>query len=190
MSGFSKLWVQWQRWVWTGAIALLLVLGWANPAMASLTDDHYDGDIFPLYAGNGYLVPPKVTLAQAFQRTNYPTVLSFYVDDSSDCKQFSAVLSTVEAYYGKVVDILPIRVDSLPVKDQYDSTEPGYYYSGQVPQTIIFDKDNTILFNEVGNIPYERMDDVLREVFDLLPREESVELKRRVVNEINTELVK
>jgi hypothetical protein len=30
---------------------------------------------------------------------------------------------------------------------------------------------------------------VLREVFDLLPRSESVELKRRTVNEFNTELV-
>ncbi len=167
----------------------MLVLGVASPAIALLTDDHYDGEIFSLYAGNGYLVPPKISLAQALQRTDYPAVVMFYIDDSRDCKEFAPVFSTVEAYYGKVIDILPFRVDSIAPKDSYEPTEPGYYYKGMVPQTIVFGKDGRILLDEIGNIPYERMDDVLREEFDLLPRDESVELKRRVVNEINTELV-
>ncbi|MEQ9353908.1 MAG: thioredoxin family protein, partial [Coleofasciculus chthonoplastes F2-STO-03] len=42
--------------------------------------------------------------------------------------------------------------------------------------------------NERGQVSYEKVDDVFREVFDLLPRSESPELKRRPINEINTEL--
>ncbi|MEM1370294.1 MAG: thioredoxin family protein, partial [Cyanobacteria bacterium P01_H01_bin.15] len=39
-----------------------------------------------------------------------------------------------------------------------------------------------------GQVQYEAIDDVLREVFDLLPRTESVELKRRSFNAFNAEL--
>ena len=46
-----------------------------------------------------------------------------------------------------------------------------------------------MFFDEQGQIPYEEVDDTLREVFDLLPRSESVELKRRSFNEFNYELV-
>ncbi|BAU41930.1 hypothetical protein O77CONTIG1_01748 [Leptolyngbya sp. O-77] len=76
-----------------------------------------------------------------------------------------------------------------PVKDKYDPSEPGYYLTGYAPQTVVFDKAGQVVLNESGVIPYERIDDVLREVFDLLPRSQSAELKRRTVNEINTELV-
>ena len=45
------------------------------------------------------------------------------------------------------------------------------------------------IFDGQGQVKYEAVDDVLREVFDLLPRSESVELQRRTVNEFNEELV-
>lgn len=173
-------------WLVVSLSCLFLV---ASPAWAGLNDDHYDGNIFPLYAGNGYLVPPKVTLAQAFQRGN-PTILFLYTDDSRDCKTFAPVMSQVDAYYGRAADIIPISVDALPIKEIYDPQEPGYYYRGVVPQTVVFDQSQSVVLNEAGVIAYEQIDDVLREVFDLLPRSESTELKRRPVNEINTELVR
>lgn len=178
----------WVRTAWGGAIALLLVLGLASPAWAGVNDDRYEGNIFPLYAGNGYLVPPRVTLKQSIERET-PSVVTFYIDDSQDCKQFAPVLSSVDAFYGRVVNIIPITVDSIPVKDQYEPTEVGYYYKGYVPQTVVFDGQGKVLLDEKGIIAYEQIDDVLRPVFDLLPRDESVELKRRIVNEINTEIV-
>lgn len=181
-----KTWLK--RWVLGGAIALLVVFSWISPASAGVNDDRYEGNIFPLYAGNGYLVPPRVTLKQSFDRDT-PTVLVFYIDDSRDCKKFAPVLSSVDAFYGRVVNIIPIDVDAIPVKDSYDRTEPGRYYKGLVPQTLVFDRSGEVILDEVGDIPYEKVDDVLREVFDLLPRSESVELKRREVNELNTELV-
>ena len=36
-----------------------------QPAYAALTNNTYDGNIYALYAGNGSLVPPRGTLAQA-----------------------------------------------------------------------------------------------------------------------------
>lgn len=159
------------------------------PALAILNDDHYDGNIFPLYAGNGYLVPPRVSLAESFKRPN-PTLLVLYIDDSKDCKQFAPIVSQLDAYYGRVTDFLPISIDMLPPKNHYEPNEPGYYYKGVVPQTILFDQSGKVVLNEEGVISFEKIDDAFRKVFDLLPREESVELKRRAVNEINTELVR
>ena len=48
------------------ALTLLLVglLAWPMGAWASLDNDRYDGNIFALYAGNGSLVPPRITLAE------------------------------------------------------------------------------------------------------------------------------
>jgi len=60
--------------------------------LASLTDDHFEGNIFVLYGGNGSLVPPKVTLAKSLAGTDQ--LLVFYVDDSSDCKQYARGFAT------------------------------------------------------------------------------------------------
>lgn len=170
-------------------IILNLVLLMPSPALAGLQDDHYDGNIFPLYAGNGSIVPPRVRLSEAFQRDK-PTLLVLYIDDSRDCKEFSAVVSQLDAYYGRVADFIVTDVDSIAPKAAYEPTEPGYYYKGFVPQTVLFDAQGNVVLNETGIIPYERVDDEFRKIFDLLPRSESVELKRRQANEINVELVR
>lgn len=159
-----------------------------SPALAGLHDDRFDGDIFALYAGNGSLVPPRVTLTEALKRGR-PTLLVLYVDDSQDCKEYSLIVSQLQQYYNRAVEILPVRVDVLPQKTTYAPTEEGYYYKGFVPQTVVFDAKGKVLLNESGQIPFEQVDDVFRAVFDLLPRSESVELKRRQVNELTTELV-
>ncbi|MEL6814822.1 MAG: thylakoid membrane photosystem I accumulation factor [Cyanobacteria bacterium J06598_3] len=168
-------------------VGLWVSLGSA-PALAELNDDNYDGNIFALYAGNGSIVPPRFNLAQSFKQDK-PTLLFFYVDDSRDSKRFSSVVSQLQAPYGREANFVAIAADSVPVKDTYETNEAGYYFKGAVPQTVLFDRDNTLIFNEVGQVPYETIDDKLREVFDLLPRTESVELKRRPINEVNTELV-
>lgn len=188
----------WHR-LWKGTIApllLTLVLGlscWmlmaTPPAWAGLNDDHYDGNIFALYAGNGSLFPPRVTLSEAF-RGDRPIVLVFFVDDSSDCKLYAQVVSELDAYYGRAANIVPINADAFTPKARYAATEPGYYYKGLVPQTVIFDQSHKMVFDKAGNVPFEQTDAVLRQAFDLLPRSESIELKRRQVNEFNTELTR
>ncbi|NMF84135.1 thylakoid membrane photosystem I accumulation factor [Nodosilinea sp. P-1105] len=169
-------------------LLLWLGLGGQPAALAGLNDDNYDGNIFALYAGNGSLVPPRVNLEQSL-KYGKPALMVIYVDDSRDCKIFSSVISQLQAPYGRVANFIPVMADSIPVKDTYEPTEPGYYFHNAVPQTLIFNADGELVFNEVGIVSYEAIDDVMREVFDLLPRSESVDLRRRPVNEVNTELV-
>ena len=170
-------------------VGIVTVLGlWNAPAIAGLTDDNYDGNIFALYAGNGSIVPPKFTLAQSLKQDR-PTLLFFFVDDSRDSKAFSSVISQLQAPYGRAANFIAIAADSIPEKASYDSNEPGYYFKGIVPHSIVFDQSGEVVFNEVGQVSYETIDDKMRQVFDLLPREESVELRRRPINEVNSELV-
>lgn len=185
---FVKLQFLLRRWL---SILLLLSCLFINiqPAHAGINDDRYDGNVFVVYAGNGSLVPPKATLAQALA-SHKPAFLTFYVDDSSDCKKFAFVVSQVQAFYGRVTEIIPVAVDSIPRKETYGTKEPGYYYSGGVPQVVVFNKSGEVILNKKGQVPFEEIDDKFREVFDLLPRSESVELKRRSYNELNSELTK
>ena len=165
-----------------------LLLWGTSPAWASLNDDRYDGNIFSLYGGNGSLTPPKLNLANSLQR-HQPALLVFYLDDSSDCKKFTTVVSQLQAFYGRVASFIPVSVDAIPVKSSYTPQESGYYFAGLVPQTVLIDGDGKVIFNQTGQIPFEKIDDVFRQVFNLLPRSESVELKLKTVNELNTELV-
>lgn len=176
---------------WAGLVLVLAVLGlvWQpQGAIAGLNDDNYDGNIFALYAGNGSIVPPRVGLAQSL-KSQRPIILFFYVDDSSDSKRYSSVISQLQAPYGRAANFVPIMADSIPVKETYEPSEPGYYFKGSVPQTLVIDQTGKVRFDKTGAVKYEAVDDVMREVFDLLPRTESVELRRRPINEVNTELV-
>jgi thiol-disulfide isomerase/thioredoxin len=157
------------------------------PAFASLEDDRFDGNIFALYAGNGSLVPPKVTLEESLKQGK-PALLVLYLEDSSDCKMYSPTISALQSFYRRVTNIVPINIDSIIPADNYLPTEPGYYYKGVVPQTVLFDASGKVVFNRAGQVPFEEIDDRFREVFDLLPRSESIKLKLRSVNEVSTEL--
>ena len=182
------------RSIWQTAIALsiALVLSFfvvSPSAWAVLTDDHFDGNIFALYAGNGSLVPPRVSLVETL-REHRPALLVFYADDSSDCKKYASVVSQLDSFYGRDANFIPVIVDAIPLKSSYATTEAGYYYKGYLPQTVLLDQSGKVILNAEGVLPFEQVDDAFRQVFNLLPRTESVELKRRPVNEVNTELTK
>ncbi|MBT9313365.1 thylakoid membrane photosystem I accumulation factor [Leptothoe kymatousa] len=170
------------------AMVLIPILCVPGQALASLTDDRYDGNIFALYAGNGAIVPPRVTLAQSLKQEK-PTLLFFYVDDSRDCKEYSFVISQLQAPYGRVANFVPVMADAIPLKESFTPDEPGYYFTGSVPQTLVLDGSGKVKFDQTGALEYEVVDDVFRDVFNLLPRTESEELRRRPVNELNIELV-
>ncbi|MEM0980756.1 MAG: thylakoid membrane photosystem I accumulation factor [Cyanobacteria bacterium P01_H01_bin.58] len=169
-------------------MVIITCFSFPHTAWAGLQDDRYEGNIFALYAGNGSLVPPRMTLAQSLKQDK-PTLLLLYVDDSADCKQFSTVISQLQAPYGRAANFIPVMADSIPVQETYQPNEPGYYFTGYVPQTVVLDQEGNVRFNESGYASYEAIDDVMREVFNLLPRSESVELRRRSFNELNSELV-
>ncbi len=180
----------WRKLVFKCLLLLaFLFITSTQPAFAGIKDDVYDGNIFVVYAGNGSLVPPKETLSQALAE-HKAIFLAFYVDDSSDCKKYAISISQVQEFYGRAAEIIPINVDTIPLKQNYDPTEPGYYYSGAVPQVVVFNKSGQVVLNKKGQVPYEEIDDKFREIFDLLPRTESVQLKRRAFNEFSSELAK
>ncbi|BAZ16620.1 hypothetical protein NIES4071_84980 [Calothrix sp. NIES-4071] len=160
-----------------------------QPAQAGINDDRNDGNIFVVYAGNGSLIPPKENLPTALKE-HKPIFMAFYVDDSKDCKQYAITINRVQEFYGRPSEIIPVNVDTILPKDKYEPTEPGYYYSGKVPQVVVFNQEGKVVLNKTGQVPFEEIDDKFREVFDLLPRTESVELKRRSFNEFSSELAK
>lgn len=168
-------------------IITALWLFFTPSAIAGLDDDRYDGNIFALYAGNGSLVPPKVKLAESM-KGGKPSLLVFYLEDSKDCKAFSVTVSKLQQYYGRAASFIPINVDMLADQEEFSPSEAGYYYRGLVPQTVIINQEGNVAFNEIGQVSFERIDDAFREVFDLLPRSESKELKRRPLNNINVGL--
>jgi hypothetical protein len=169
------------------SLSFLLYATLIQPAWAGLTDDNFDGEIFALYAGNGSLVPPKNDLTTTIKQDK-AAVMVFYVDDSRDCKEFSINISNLQGLYSKVTNFIPVRVDSIPAKDSYEPSEPGYYYKGYVPQTVIFDTKGAVKFDQSGQVAFETLDDTMRSIFDLLPREQSAALKRQPLNEISGEL--
>ncbi|MBD2438675.1 thylakoid membrane photosystem I accumulation factor [Nostoc sp. FACHB-110] len=186
----QKRMADWRRLVSKCLLLLVCLLIFSiKPAFAGINDDNYDGNMFVVYAGNGSLVPPRQTLAQTLAE-HKPTFLAFYVDDSSDCKKYAIVISRVQEFYGRAAEIIPVDVDTIPVKEKYDPTEPGYYYTGAVPQVVVLNQSGQVMLNKKGQVPFEEIDDKFREVFDLLPRSESVELKRRSFNEFSSELTK
>ena len=60
---------------------VLIALIFLSPykANASRDSDSYDGNIFPIYAGNGAIVPPKTTLQESLKNKRI-AVLFFYLD--------------------------------------------------------------------------------------------------------------
>ncbi|WP_413167209.1 thylakoid membrane photosystem I accumulation factor [Capilliphycus salinus ALCB114379] len=159
-----------------------------SPASANIDDDRFDGNIFALYGGNGSLVPPRVTLAESINRSK-PALLVFFLDDSRDCKQFATTVSRLQQFYGRAADIIPVNVDAIAAETPEDPTDPAHYYRGFVPETVLIDQSGEVVLDEVGLVAFEKVDDKFREVFNLLPRSESVELKRKPINEITIELV-
>lgn len=169
-------------------LACLLIIN-IQPAFAGIKEDTYDGNIFVVYAGNGSLIPPRQTLAQSLEE-HRPIFLAFYLDDSKDSKEYAISISRVQEFYGKVVEIIPVNVDSIPAKPSYEPTEPGYYYTGAVPQVVVFNQSGQVVLNQKGQVPFEAIDDQFREIFNLLPRTETTTLKRRAFNEFSSELSK
>ena len=185
----NKNWIPLRQSIAKIATLCLLItsfsLCWICPALASIDDDRYEGNIFVLFAGNGSLVPPRMDLPTSLKREK-PAILVFYVDDSSDCKQFSGLVTRLQEFYGRAASIIPVTVDSFIDQQQYTPKDPAYYYNGVVPETVILNQQGKVVYDGEGQVPYEEIDDALRQVFDLLPRSESEVLKRRSFNEFNS----
>jgi hypothetical protein len=148
-------------------LALLLCLaGWlavgTSAAQAALENDRYDGNIFALYAGNGSLVPPRSSLAQALaaQRT---AVLVFYLDDSSVSKRFAPVVSELQRQWGNRIDLIPLVTDPLQGRADQGPSDPAHYWKGEIPQVVVLDGEGRIRLDASGAVALEAIDAAISE---------------------------
>ena len=66
------------------------------PVYGSRITDSYDGNIFPIYAGNGSLVPPQTTLKEAIQNKRV-SILFFQIRSSPAINGAKALLSALSS---------------------------------------------------------------------------------------------
>ncbi len=178
-------------WFCTAILLVMVLLFQPSMAWASRLDNRYDGNIFALYAGDGALVPPRNSLGESLKR-HRPTVLAFYLDDSSDCKRFAPTLSRLKGEFGMAVDVIALSTDSLAPPEGSPPDQPSHYWRGLIPQVVIFDQNGDVVLDRAGQIPLEDLEQGLAQAADLqlpdtLNRGQSRSME---VNEINAEVVR
>ena len=143
------------------SILLLLIFFTAYPANASRDTDSYDGNIFPIYAGNGAIVPPQTTLKESLKNERI-SVLFFYLDDSSDSKAMAPVISGLDLIWRNNIDIIALTTDELQnEKSNSDPKEPNFYWNGLIPQTIILDNNGDIKFDSNGMVDIDDLNKII-----------------------------
>ena len=142
-------------------IALLLL----SPYKANAYRDtnSYDGNIFPIYAGNGAIVPPKTSLKDALKNKRV-SILFFYLDDSSDSKAMAPVISGLDLIWRENIDIIALTTDELQNEEKSDlPTEPNFYWNGLIPQTIILDSNGQVKFDKNGMVDFGDLNKIISE---------------------------
>ena len=142
---------------------LLIFLIFSSPYKANAARDtnSYDGNIFPIYAGNGAIVPPQTTLQESLKNERV-SVLFFYLDDSSDSKAMAPVISGLDLIWKNNIDIIALTTDELQDEEESDQpNDPNFYWNGLIPQTIILDSKGEIKFNKNGMINISELNKII-----------------------------
>ena len=144
------------------SILILLIFFSSYPANASRDTNSYDGNIFPIYAGNGAIVPPQTTLEESLKNQRV-SVLFFYLDDSSDSKAMAPVISGLDLIWRNNIDLIALTTDELQ-SDESKSTQPNYYWNGLIPQTIILDSNGEVKFDRNGMVNIDDLNKIIGEL--------------------------
>ena len=143
----------------------LIALIFLSPYKANAYRDtnSYDGNIFPIYAGNGAIVPPKTTLKDSLKNKRV-SILFFYLDDSSDSKAMAPVISGLDLIWRENIDIIALTTDELQNELKSDlPTEPNFYWNGLIPQTIIIDSNGQVKFDSNGMVDFGDLNKIISE---------------------------
>ena len=143
----------------------LIALIFISPykANAYRDTDSYDGNIFPIYAGNGAIVPPKATLKDSLKNKRV-SILFFYLDDSSDSKAMAPVISGLDLIWRENIEIIALTTDELQNEEASDQpTEPNYYWNGLIPQTIILDSNGQVKYDGNGMVDFGELNKIISE---------------------------
>ena len=147
-------------------ILILLIFFSSYPAYASRDTNSYDGNIFPIYAGNGAIVPPQTTIDESLKNGRV-SVLFFYLDDSSDSKAMAPVISGLDLIWRNNIDLIALTTDELQngtSRSRTDSNQPNYYWNGLIPQTIILDSTGEVKFDMNGIVNIDDLNKIIGEL--------------------------
>jgi hypothetical protein len=172
------------------ALALLLCVLVQAPAIAqaSLTNNNYDGNIYALYAGNGSLVPPRSSLAQALAE-HRPAVVVYYLDDDSSSKQFAPVVSELQRLWGNSIELIPLVTDPLQNRPERGPTDPAHYWHGRIPQVVVINPEGRVLLDAEGQVGVSAINDAVSEATGITIPEEFRRSTTVSINELNAEVV-
>ena len=146
------------------SILILLIFFTSYPANASRDTNSYDGNIFPIYAGNGAIVPPQTTLEESLKNGRI-SVLFFYLDDSSDSKAMAPIISGLDLIWRNNIDLIALTTDELQNdSSKTDSNLPNYYWNGLIPQTIILDSTGEVKFDMNGLVNIDDLNKIIGEL--------------------------
>ena len=157
------------------------------PVYGSRISDSYDGNIFPIYAGNGSLVPPQTSLKESIQNKRV-SILFFYLDDSADSKALAPVIAGLDLIWKNNIDIIPLTTDELQNKVFTDPLEEGFYWNGYIPQTIILDETGSVKFDKTGPLDLDEVNKVISEIKGIKLEDSSFTVES--FNEYNSQISK
>ncbi len=163
---------------------LILFFLFVGPVYSARDTNSYDGNIYPIYAGNGSLVPPPSSLSESLKNER-TSVLVFYLDDSATSKQFAPVVSGIKLLWSSCIDLIPLAIDELDNDDQKTFKDPGYYWHGKIPQTVIIDGKGNVLLDEEGQISFDEINDAITKATGL--KKPDFNLTVKSFNEYNSE---
>ena len=144
-------------------LLIILIIFSSNPANAARENDSYDGNIFPIYAGNGAIVPPKTTIKESLKNKR-TSVLFFYLDDSSESKAMAPVISGLDLLWRENIDVIALTTDELQNEEALkEPTQPNFYWNGLIPQTIILDGNGEVKFDQNGMVDFGDLNNILSE---------------------------
>jgi hypothetical protein len=166
------------------ALLVCALLAWPLGAWASLDNDRYDGNIFALYAGNGSLVPPRLTLAQALAEHRV-TLLVYYLDDSAVSKRFAGVVSELQRVWGNSIELLPLVTDPLQGRPDGGPTDPIHYWRGLVPQVVVLGSEGQVEFEASGQVDLDAIHGALSRATGLPLPPSRLERQVASFNELN-----
>ena len=144
-------------------LVFLFFLFTSLPVKAIRETDSYDGNIFPIYAGNGSIVPAQTTLKEAFEKHRV-SILFFYLDDSAASKALAPVISGLDLIWKDSLDIIALTTDEIQGKVTSDKREPAHYWNGRIPQTLVLDGEGNVQFDKNGTINIDEINKVISSI--------------------------
>ncbi len=155
-----------------------------NPVYSARDTNSYDGNIFPIYAGNGSLVPPQSTLSESL-RNKRTSILVFYLDDNASSKEFAPVVSGIKLLWSSSIDLIPIATDEIDNPKKKKPNEPGFYWRGNIPQVVVIDGSGNVLLDKEGQVKIDDINDAISKATGLNKPDFDITVKS--YNEYNSE---